>query len=419
MNAEIIAIGTEMLLGQSVDTNSSWIAGEMALLGVDVYSFQAVGDNEKRAETAIKSACERSQLVVTTGGLGSTVDDVTRKAAAKAAQKQLVFHEEIAKKIEERFSRFQPGRAFPRVNVNQAFVPQGASVIPNPNGTAPGFIVKVGKAHLACLPGVPEEMKAMFEATVNPLIKTLSPTGNIIKSRVYRTTGISESLLNEKIVDLFEKSTNPTVGVLAHPEGVDIRLTAKAATGEEADALIDTLGKALTSRLPNHLYGWDKDSLESLVGQMLTTRHLTLAVAESCTGGLIAHRITLVPGSSNYFKAGYVVYSNESKTETLKVDAGLIRQKGAVSLEVAKALAEGASKTGKADVGLSTTGIAGPSGGSKDKPVGLVYIGIADDQTSQAFEFHFPGNRETIKKRASQAALDLLRRHCLQMALTD
>ncbi len=419
MNAEIIAIGTELILGQSVDTNSSWIACEMALMGVDVYAFQAVGDNERRVEAAIKAACERSQLVVTTGGLGPTVDDVTRKAAAKAAQKQLVFHEEIAKKIEERFSRFQPGRTFPKVNVNQAFFPQGASIIPNPNGTAPGFIVKLGKTQVVCLPGVPQEMKSMFEASVKPVIKSLIPSGPIIKSRVYRTTGLSESLLNEKIVDLFEKSTNPTVGVLAHPEGVDIRLTAKAGTEQEADALIDALGKTFTSRLPNNLYGWDKDSLESIVGQMLTTRNLSLAIAESCTGGLIAHRITLVPGSSNYFKAGFVVYSNEAKTEVLSVEGTLIRQKGAVSLDVAKALAEGARKKGKADIGLSTTGIAGPSGGTQDKPVGLVFVGIADDQASQAFEFRFPGNRETIKKRASQAALEILRRRCLQMALTD
>jgi nicotinamide-nucleotide amidase len=254
---------------------------------------------------------------------------------------------------------------------------------------------------------------------VKPFLKTLSPSGSIIKSRVFRTTGMAESVLNEKILDLFEKSTNPTVGVLAHTEGVDIRLTAKAASEAEANSLLDGLGKTLTTRLPTFIYGLDQDNLETIVGRMLTTRKMTLAVAESCTGGLITHRITQVPGSSNYFLSGYVLYSNESKSGALKVDADLIRRKGAVSREVALAMAENARKTAKADVGLSTTGIAGPSGGSPEKPVGLVYVGISDDQATQAFEFHFPGNRETVKSRASQAALELLRRHCLQLPLAD
>ncbi len=419
MNAEIVAIGTELLLGQNVDTNSSWIAQQLALLGVDVYGFQAVGDNEKRLESALKLACERSNVVLTTGGLGPTVDDVTRKVIARLAQKQLVFHEDIAKAIEQRFARFRPGKPFPKVNLNQAFIPQGAAVVPNANGTAPGFIIKVGKSQLACLPGVPSEMKAMFEETIKPFLKSLSPGGTVIKSRVYRTTGIDESALNEKIADIFESSTNPTIGVLAHWEGVDIRLSAKAESVEKADALIEELGKVLTTRLPNYIYGWNHDGLETIVGQMLTTRHMTLATAESCTGGLIAHRVTQVSGSSNYFLRGYVVYSNEAKDEALKVDPQLIRQKGAVSKEVAEVLATNVRKAAKADIGLSTTGIAGPTGGSSEKPVGLVYIGLSDEQSTQAFEFRFTGSRETVKKRASQAALELLRRHCLQMPARD
>jgi nicotinamide-nucleotide amidase len=419
LNAEIVAIGTEMLLGQNVDTNSSWIARELALLGIDVYGFQAVGDNEKRIEAALKLACDRSQMVITTGGLGPTVDDVTRKVIGRLAQKQLVFHDHLAKKIEERFTKFRPGKPFPKVNLNQAFVPQGATIIPNDNGTAPGFIVKVGKSHLACLPGVPSEMKAMFDETLKPFLKSLSPGGAIIKSRVFRTTGIDESALNEKIVDIFEKSSNPTVGVLAHWEGVDIRLSAKAESEAKADSLIEDLGKTLTTRLPNFIYGWDKDDLETIVGRMLTTRQMTVATAESCSGGLIAHRITQVPGSSNYFLRGYVVYSNEAKHDALEVDAKLIQQKGAVSREVAEALAANVRRIAKADIGLSTTGIAGPSGGSAEKPVGLVYIGISDDQSTQVFEFRFTGNRESVKKRTSQAALEILRRHCLQMPLRD
>jgi nicotinamide-nucleotide amidase len=417
LNAEIVAIGTELLLGQNVDTNSSWLAQQLALQGIDVYSFQAVGDNEKRIEGALKLACERSQFVLTTGGLGPTVDDVTRKVAARLARKQLVFHEDLGKQIEGFFTKL--GRPFPKVNLNQAFIPQGATIIPNPVGTAPGFIVKVDKSHVACLPGVPTEMKAMFEATVRAYLKSLGSTGALIKSRVYRTTGINESSLNEKIADIFESSSNPTVGVLAHWEGVDIRLTAKAATETQADGLIDGLGKILTTRLPNHIYGLDLDKMETIVGRLLVTRNWTLALAESCTGGLISHRITEVPGSSNYLLRGYVVYSNEAKSGDLKVDPKLIQSKGAVSREVAEALAKNARQISKADVTLSTTGVAGPSGGSEEKPVGLVWIGLSDENSTQAFKFRFTGNRENIKQRSSQAALELLRRYCLQLPPTD
>ncbi|HVZ81175.1 MAG TPA: competence/damage-inducible protein A [bacterium] len=419
MNAEIVAIGTELLLGQNTDTNSGWIARELALMGIDVFGFQAVGDNEKRLEAALKLACERGPIVIATGGLGPTVDDVTRKVAARLAGKQLVFHDHLAKAIEERFARFRPGKPFPKANLNQAFLPQGATVIPNANGTAPGFIVKVGKAHLACLPGVPFEMKAMFEETLKPFLKGLGPTGSIIKSRVFRTTGIDESALNEKIRDLFEGSTNPTIGVLAHWEGVDIRLTAKEENEAKADLLIEALGKNLTTRLPNFIYGWDKDDLETIVGRMLTTRNMTLATAESCSGGLISHRITQVPGSSTYFLRGYVVYSNRAKEQALGVSASLIEKKGAVSREVAEALALGARKAAGSDLALSTTGIAGPGGGSAEKPVGLVHIALADDQGAQSFEFRFTGDRSIVKKRTSQAALEILRRYCLGLPYRD
>jgi len=417
MNAEIVAIGTELLLGQNVDTNSAWLAQQLALLGVDVYGFQQVGDNEKRMEAAIKGACERSQVVITTGGLGPTVDDLTRKVAAKVGQKTLVYYENLAKAMEAKF--FRSGKPFPQSNLNQAFIPQGATLIPNPVGTAPGFILKIDKTYLVTLPGVPSEMKAMFEQTVKPFLKGLEPATSIIKSRVYRTTGMSESRLNEKIADIFESSQNPTIGVLAHPEGVDIRLTAKAPNDEEADKLIDALGKVLLTRLPNNIYGLDKDELESIVGQMLTTRHMTLATAESCTGGLISRRITQVSGSSIYFLRGYVVYSNEAKSDMLKVDPKMIKNKGAVSAEVAEVLAVNARTQSAASVAISTTGIAGPTGGSEEKPVGLVYIGLSDDQTKHTFKFQFTGDREVVQLKASQAALEILRRHCLGLSLTD
>ncbi len=417
VNAEIVAIGTELLLGQNLDTNSSWLAQQLALLGIDLFAFQTVGDNEKRIEAALKLACERSQFVITTGGLGPTVDDVTRKVAGRLAQKQLVYNETIAKQIEEVFTK--AGKPCPKVNLNQAFIPQGATLIPNAMGTAPGFIVKIGKNQLACLPGVPFEMKAMFENTLRPLLKTLSPSGTVIKSRVFRTTGISESLLNEKILDLFEKSTNPTVAVLAHADGVDIRLTAKAPSDAEANNLLDGLGKTIMTRVPNFIYGLDQDNLETSVGRMLMTRQMTVAVAESCTGGLISHRITQVPGSSAYFLAGWAVYSNRAKSASLGVDPKLIEGKGAVSAQVAEELARNAREKSGANIGISTTGIAGPTGGTPEKPVGLVFVGLSDEQKTQSLEFRFSGNRETIKMKASQAALELLRRHCLKLPLKD
>jgi nicotinamide-nucleotide amidase len=415
MNAEIIAIGTELLLGQSVDTNSSWIARHLARLGLNVFHFQTVGDNEKRLEDALKLALSRSDFVVATGGLGPTVDDVTRKAAARATQRTLVFHEEWAKVIEAFFQK--RGLDFPKANLNQAFLPQGSLVVPNPVGTAPGFIAKAGKSSLVCLPGVPSEMMAMFEATLEPHLRSLNPGGTVILSRVYRTTGISESAVNEKILDLFEDSTNPTVAVLAHSEGTDIRLTARAASEAEAKALLEGLGRQMTARLPQHIYGWDKDDLETIVGRLLATRRLTLAVAESLTGGLVTHRLTQVPGATAYFRRGYVTYSNESKTECLEVSKNLLAAQGAVSPETAVAMARGAMKADGADIGIATTGIAGPSGGSENKPVGLVYVALVDDSNAWVREFRFGGEREVVKRRSAQAVLEMVRRYCLQLPM--
>jgi len=415
MNAEIIAIGTELLLGQSVDTNSSWIARNLARLGFNVFHIQAVGDNERRLEETFRQALTRSDVVVATGGLGPTVDDVTRKAAARATQRPLVFHEEYAKAIETFFQK--RGMEFPKTNVNQAFLPQGSQVVPNPVGTAPGFIAKLGKSSLVCMPGVPFEMFAMFEATVEPYLKSLNAGGSVILSRVYRTTGISESALNERILDLFEGSTNPTVAVLAHAEGTDIRLTARAANEAEAKTLLEALGRQMTARLPQHIYGWDQDDLETIVGRLLATRQLTLAVAESLTGGLVTHRLTQVPGSTQYFRRGYVTYSNEAKTDCLGVSATVLSAHGAVSPEVAIAMAKGALKKDGADLGISTTGIAGPSGGSEKKPVGLVYTALVDETNTWVREFRFGGNRENIKRRTAQAILEMVRRYCLQLPM--
>jgi nicotinamide-nucleotide amidase len=259
----------------------------------------------------------------------------------------------------------------------------------------------------------------MFEASVEPKLKGLNPGGQVILSRVFRTTGLPESQLNEKIRDLFENSTNPTVAVLAHAEGVDIRLTARAVGEAAASTLIDGLGKKLTGILPQHIYGWDRDDLETIVGRLLTTRNLTLSVAESLTGGLVTHRLTQVPGSTRYFRRGYVTYSNESKTELLGVPTEVLRLKGAVSRETAVAMARGCLKADKSDLGLATTGIAGPAGGSAEKPVGLVFVALADEHKDYVREFRFTGTRDAIKRKSAQAALEMVRRRCLEMAVEE
>jgi len=417
MNAEIVVIGTEFLLGASVDTNSAWIARGLAAAGFDVQSVRTVGDHEKRLEEVLQSSLARHDLVVATGGLGPTVDDMTRRVAAKVSGHSLVYREDLARGIEEFFRK--RNRPCLKANLSQAFTPQGGVLVPNSLGTAPGFIVKVGKSHLVVLPGVPSEMRVMFENTVVPYLKELRPGGAVVRSRVYRTTGMTESQLNETLRDIFESSKNPSMAVTADPEGVDVRLTARSESGEKADQMLEALGKTVLGRLPNHVYGLNEDGLETLVGRLLKMRHLTLSTAESCTGGLIARRLTDVPGSSDYFLRGYVVYSNEAKTDLLQVEGTLLKSRGAVSAEVAKSLAANCRKNSGSSLAVATTGIAGPGGGSDTKPVGQVFIALADESSSQVFEHRFSGDREGIRRRAAQAALELLRRYCLSLPLKD
>ena len=417
MNAAIIAVGTEFVLGASVDTNSAWIARELAALGYEVASLRAVADHEKRLEQALRDALRENDVVIVTGGLGPTVDDVTRRVVSKVTAIPLVYREEIARDIEAFFR--SRGKPCPKANLNQAFTPQGALLVPNTLGTAPGFVVKTGQSHLAALPGVPFEMKPMFEAVVRPHLKSLRPDGRVVKSRVYRTTGMPESHLNEVIRDVFEGSTNPAVAVTAHPEGVDIRLTARGEDEAKADQLLETLGKTVMTRLPNHVYGLNDDGMEAIVGRLLKMRNLTLATAESCTGGLIARRITSVPGSSVYFLRGYVTYSDASKTDLLQVEETLLRSRGAVSAEVAKVMALHCRVNAGTSLGLATTGIAGPGGGSASKPVGLVFTALADESGVQVFEQRFSGDRDAVQRKTAQAALELLRRYCLSLPLAD
>ncbi|MFH1074947.1 MAG: competence/damage-inducible protein A [Candidatus Firestonebacteria bacterium] len=413
MNAEIITVGTELLLGQVIDTNFAFIAQRLAEAGINLYFKTSVGDNEKRMSEILKLAVSRSDAVIITGGLGPTVDDVTRAALVKTLNLKLVLNEHVLKHIQSFFD-------FRRIkmsqnNVSQALVPNGATVIENKNGTAPGLIIPYNNKFIIILPGVPREMKPMMTDTVIPFLKSHFKTEGIIKSRVLKTFGLGESRVDELIGDLFHLNTNPTIALLASHSEVKIRLTAKAKDDAEAELLISELEMKIRERLDENIFGVDDENMEKNIGMLMTMQKRTIATAESCTGGLIANKITDVPGSSSYFLRGIICYSNQSKIDTLNVKRITLDMYGAVSKQVAEEMAEGIRKVAETDIGLAITGIAGPGGGSEQKPVGLVYIALSTDNEMISRECRFSGERALIKERAAQTALDMLRRYLLKI----
>lgn len=406
-SAEIVAVGSEMLLGELVDTNSAWISQRLAALGVGIYRHTTVGDNKDRIVTAIKEAAARSDLVLTTGGLGPTSDDLTNECLALVAGRKMVEYPEARKHVDEMFRRF--GRKPTPSNYKQVLFPEGSELIPNPRGTAMGALLQLDDALVATFPGVPMEMKGMFEETVEPLIKSRSQ-GSIV-SRTLWFTGIGESALAERVQDFLDAS-DPTVAPLAGQGKVRLRVTTRAATPEDAEKKIEPVAEEILSRLGEFYFGEDDETLESSVGQLLKNRGATLALAESCTGGLLAKRLTDAPGSSAYFTEGLVTYSNEAKEHLLGVAHETMMEYGAVSEAVAKEMAEGARKISGSDYGLSVTGVAGPGGGTEEKPVGLVWLGLADADGAIAVDLDlsaWAASREAIRERSANRALDLLR----------
>ena len=417
MGAELLTIGTELLLGQIVDTNASWMAQRLAEAGVDVYCKSTVGDNWGRIEEAIRLAMSRTDVVIMTGGLGPTEDDLTRDVLAAVLDRPLGLDPGVLTAIEQRFAHRRV--AMPENNRKQAMVPTGAEVLHNPRGTAPGLWIRHGGRALVCMPGVPSEMKPMLLEQVIPRIRTAFGIRGQIVSRVLKTCGISESTLDERIGDYFRDMRNPTIGVLAHAGEIHVRLTCKGEdAGEIADKL-NALEEKIRARLGHLVFGRDDEKLEAVVGRLLRERKATLAVAESCTGGLIASRLTDVPGSSDYFERGVVAYSLEAKERLLNVPASVLERHGAVSLEVARAMAAGVRRLSGTALGLATTGIAGPSGGTPEKPVGLVCTALNWDGGGGAREFRLLGDREQVKYRGAQMALELLRRHLLGIPMDE
>jgi nicotinamide-nucleotide amidase len=408
-SAEIVAIGSEMLLGDLVDTNTAWLSRRLAALGVSVYRHTTVGDNRERIVGAIRESAARADMIITTGGLGPTSDDLTNECLALATDRKMVEYAEAREHVEGIFRR--SGRDLTPSNYKQTFFPEGVDLIPNPVGTAMGALLETGSTLFATLPGVPLEMKEMFSGTLEPLIRSRSE--GAIVSRTLHFVGMGESALAERVQDLLD-ADNPTVAPLAGQGKVRLRITARAATTEEAEAKIEPVAEEILSRLGEHYFGEDDETLESAVGRLLTERGATLTLAESCTGGLLAARLTDVPGSSAYFVEGFVTYSNESKERLLGVPRELLVEHGAVSEPVAKAMAEGVREVADTHYGLSITGIAGPEGGTKEKPVGLVWVGIADREGTIAEKLDLSAwseSREAIRRRSAERAFDLLRRH--------
>jgi nicotinamide-nucleotide amidase len=396
-----------MLLGDLVDTNTAWISQRLAGLGVGIYRHTTVGDNSERIVAALREAASKSDLVVTTGGLGPTSDDLTNACVSTLTGRKMVEYPEARKHVDRMFTKFD--RKPTANNYKQALFPEETRLIPNPVGTAMGALVEWKGTLLATLPGVPSEMKSMFEATLEPLIRARSE-GSIV-SRTLHFAGIGESALAEKVQEFLD-ATDPTVAPLAGQGRVRLRITTRAATEKEAQEKITPVEKEVIARLGDYYFGKDDETLESAVGRLLVERGATLALAESCTGGLLAKRLTDMPGSSAYFGEGLVTYSNASKEILLGVPHGLIMDHGAVSEPVAREMAAGARRVSGADYGLSVTGVAGPDGGTEEKPVGLVFVGISDSEATFAHKLDLTAwarSRDSIRERSANRAFDLLR----------
>ena len=410
LTAEIIAIGSELLTPFHSDTNSLWLTEKLNAVGLEVKQKTIVGDDDARLEETLRDALRRSRVVIATGGLGPTEDDITRKIAARALGRRLLLDEKVLEGIRAKFMRW--GRKMPEINARQAMIIEGAEVLDNPHGSAPGMYLEHEGRSVILLPGPPREMRPMYETYVGPKLAAKAGDLRVVR-RVLRVSGLGESAVDERIAPVYTQYQNPQTTILFNRSEIEIHLTAQGKTEQEAELLLDGLAGQIEERLGDAVFAFRGEQMEEIVGLRLAVNGFTLAVAESCTGGLVAQRLTEVPGSSSYFKEGVVTYSNEAKVRLLGVPSDLIGEYGAVSAPVAEAMAEGVRERAETDFGLAVTGIAGPSGGTEDKPVGLVYVALADDAHTEHRKLLLPGDRQLIRWRASQAALDLLRRRLI------
>ncbi len=406
MNAEILSVGTELLLGDIVNTNTQYIAKGLAELGINVYRQSVVGDNALRLKKSIEESLQRADLLIITGGLGPTKDDLTREVTAAVLKKKLMLDENILQGIQDFFDRIQV--TMEENNNKQAYLPEGAIPLENPNGTAPGVLLETGGKTVILLPGPPRELQPMFDHQVKPYLQQFSQ--GIVKSRVLNIFGIGESTMETKILDLIEIQENPSIAPYCTEEGLILRITARAHEEKAADALIDLLEKKVRERLGEYIYAVNHQSMEAVVVEALKKKNYTLAVAESCTGGMVSARITNIPGASQVFPLSIITYSEKSKRTFLGVLEETLKQHGPVSEETAVAMAKGIRKQGETTMGLSITGIAGPSGGTADKPVGLVHMALDFNGEIYHEKKYLLGDRNRIRKYAAKHALNLIRK---------
>lgn len=411
MVVELISVGTEILLGNIVNTNAAYLAEQCAGLGLSCYYQTVVGDNAERLQGTLQMALERSDIVILGGGLGPTQDDLTKEVTAKVLGLKLVEDIHSRERIQEYLET--RGLVVTENNWKQALAPEGAIVIDNENGTAPGLIIEKNNKRVILLPGPPNELRPMFEKSIYPYLNELQP--GVIYSKTVKICGVGESIAETMIEDLIAGQSNPTIATYAKTGEVHLRVTAKADSEKEARKLVKPMVKELKGRFGNSIYTTDTEvTLEKAVIDLLVANHLTVSTAESCTGGLVSARLINVPGASEVFKAGYVSYSNKIKRKLIGVKRSSLEKHGAVSSIVAKEMAKGAAMLSKADVVVSITGIAGPDGGSAEKPVGLVYIGCQVKGEVTVKEYHFKGDRNKIREASVSAALSLMRECILQ-----
>lgn len=411
MTVEIIAVGTEILLGNIVNTNAAYLAEKCAGLGLSCYHQDVVGDNEERLMETLRLALTRADIILLSGGLGPTQDDLTKEAAAKVMGKALYLHEPSKEAIRQFFA--ERNLEITENNWKQAMVPEGCIVVENPGGTAPGIIMAENGKHVVLMPGPPGELIPMFEKSIMPYLAGL--TTGVIYSQTVKICGVGESKAESMVEDLVDAQSNPTLATYAKTGEVHLRVTATAPDEKEAKKLVKPMVKELKGRFGNHVYTTDSEvTLEKAVVDLLAANKLTACTVESCTGGMLSARLINVPGVSEVFKSGYVTYSNKSKRRLLGIKKNILMKHGAVSEQIAREMAKTAASLARTDVSVSTTGIAGPDGGTPEKPVGLVYIGCNVCGRITVKECHFHGSREKIRESTVSAALSLMRECILQ-----
>jgi nicotinamide-nucleotide amidase len=413
MNAEILAVGTELLMGQIANTNAQYLSQQLAGIGINVYYHSVVGDNADRLKACLNQSLSRSKVVITTGGLGPTQDDITKEVIAQYLGLKLIYDDETLDDIKNFFKR--TGRHLIESNFKQALIPEGAIIIKNSNGTAPGAIIEHNNRIIIILPGPPSEMKPMILETVLPYLN--SKSGFNIVSRYIKIFGVGESKVENMLLALVNKQTNPTLATYANDGEVTLRLTCRCNDDASGTRLLDEMEDEVNMILGNSVYSNENKTMEEVVGQLLLTNNISVSVAESCTGGMLACRLTRISGISEVFKMAVVTYSDDAKSELINVKKDTLDKFGAVSSETAMEMAQGIREKSGSQIGISITGIAGPTGGSDEKPVGTVYIAISDGLSDTCTQHRFFGNREKVRNLSVLYALDMIRQYIINLNL--